>query len=115
MPSPVVHFEIGCRDAQKTAKFYSDLFGWKVNQHGSAAMFDTGEKTGIQGHANALGHPPHNYCLVYAQVDDLEASLAKAERLGGKRVVPPTEVPGMGTFAWLSDPEGTLCGLWKPS
>ena len=61
-----------------------------------------------------MGHEPHNYITVYAQVDDLPAYVAKAESLGGRTLVPPTEVPNMGSFAWLTDPEGTVFGLWKP-
>ena len=48
------------------------------------------------------------------QVDDLDAYVAKAEELGGASIVPPTEVPGMGHFAWIADNEGTCVGLWKP-
>ena len=113
MGAPVVHFEIGCRDSEKTQAFYGDLFGWTMTAHGPAAMIATGSEAGIQGHINALGHEPHNYITFYAQVDDLAAYIAKAEGLGGKQVVPPTEVPGMGQFAWIADPEGTIVGLWK--
>jgi uncharacterized protein len=114
MGAPVVHFEIGGRDSARTAAFYSQLFGWSIQDYGGVKMFDTGSKEGIQGHANALGHEPHNYVTVYAQVDDLKAYLAKAEKLGGKTVVPPTDVPGMGAFAWFTDPDGNCLGLWKP-
>ena len=51
---------------------------------------------------------------VYAQVDNLEQYLKKAESLGGKTVIPPQEVPGMGRFAWFADPEGTSLGIWQP-
>lgn len=78
------------------------------------SMATTGSTVGIQGHLSSLGHPPHRYVTVYVQVDDLEASLAKAGKLGGKTVVPPQEVPGMGYFAWFQDPEGHCIGLWKP-
>lgn len=114
MANPVVHFEIGCRDAGKTAKFYSSLFGWQMEAYGPAQMINTGAQTGIQGHINALGHEPHNYLTVYVQVEDLNAYLKKAESLGGKTLVPVQEVPGMGHFAWFADPEGTIVGLWKP-
>jgi len=114
MPSPVVHFEIGCRNREKTRGFYTSLFGWTTQDFGNASMIDTGSKEGIRGHINSLGHEPHNYTVIYVQVDDLVASLDKAEKLGGKRLIPPTEVPGMGHFAWLKDPEGTVVGLWKP-
>ncbi len=115
MGAPVVHFEIGCRNSQKATKFYAELFGWKIEAQGPAAMIDTqGGGAGIDGHITALGHEPHNYLTVYAQVGDLNASLQKAESLGGKTVIPPQEVPGMGHFAWFADPEGNVVGLWKP-
>jgi len=115
MGAPVVHFEIGCRNSQKTVKFYSDLFGWKIEQQGPAAMIDTqGGGMGIDGHITALGHEPHNYVTLYAQVNDLQAYLKKAEEQGGKTVIPPQEVPGMGHFAWFADPDGNVIGLWKP-
>jgi predicted enzyme related to lactoylglutathione lyase len=114
MGQPVVHFEIGCRDAAKTQAFYSKLFDWNITPYGPAGMIATGQTAGIQGHINALGHEPHNYVTVYVEVDDLQAYLNKAAQLGGKTLVPPQEVPGMGHFAWLADPEGTIIGIWKP-
>jgi len=113
MGQPVVHFEIGCRDLAKTAAFFTQLFGWKTQEMGPAAMIDTGAGSGIHGHITALGHAPHNYVTVYAQVDDVPAYLQKAEALGGKTLVPPVEIPA-GTFAWFADPEGNTIGLWKP-
>jgi predicted enzyme related to lactoylglutathione lyase len=114
MGAPVIHFEIGCRDSAKMSAFYSKLFGWEVSDSGPAKMIDTGSKEGIAGHFMSLGHEPHNYFTAYAQVDNLEAYLKKAESLGGKTLIPPQEVPGMGHFAWFQDPEGTCFGLWKP-
>ncbi len=114
MGQPVVHFEIGCRDSAKAQKFYAGMFDWKIEQHGPAAMIATGAPVGIHGHITALGHEPHNYVTVYVQVDNLQSYLDKAAKLGGKTLVPPTEVPNLGNFAWLADPEGTVVGLWKP-
>lgn len=115
MGQPVVHFEIGCKNSRKTQEFFSKLFDWKIQEQGPAAMIDTGSKEGIQGHISALGHEPHNYVTVYVHVDNLQAYLDKAGKLGGKTVVPPTDVPGMGSFAWLADLDGNLVGLWKPA
>ena len=114
MANPVMHFEIGCKNREETQAFYAGLFGWDMESHEHASMIDTGEDEGINGHISALGHEPHNYTLVYVQVDDLDAYVAKAEELGGASIVPPTEVPGMGHFAWIADNEGTFVGLWKP-
>jgi hypothetical protein len=114
MANPVVHFEIGCRNSPELQKFYGRLFGWKIESQGPAAMISTGSTEGIQGHFMSLGHEPNNYVTFYVQVDNLQAYLDQAAKLGGKTCVPPQEVPGMGHFAWLSDPEGTIVGLWKP-
>ena len=114
MANPVVHFEIGCKNREETQTFYAGLFGWNMEFHEHASMIDTGDEEGITGHISALGHEPHNYTLVYVQVDDLDAYVAKAEELGGASIVSPTEVPGMGHFAWIADNEGTCVGLWKP-
>ncbi len=114
MGKPVVHFEIGCRDSQKAQEFFAKLFDWKIDVQGPAAMINTGSKEGIQGHITALGHEPHNYVTVYVEVDNLQAYLDKANKLGGKTLVPPVEIPGQGSFAWLADLEGNIIGLWKP-
>ena len=114
MGNPVVRFEIGCRDTGVAGQFYSSLFGWSTQQVGPALMADTGSKEGIAGHFTALGHEPHHYTIFYVQVDDVVASLTKAVSLGGKMVVPKIDIP-TGTFAWFSDPDGNVIGLWKPA
>jgi predicted enzyme related to lactoylglutathione lyase len=110
MSHPVVHFEIGCKDSEKTQKFYANLFGWKIAQQGPAAMIDAGG--GPTGHISALGHEPHHYTIFYVEVEDVQEYLDKAEGLGGKMLVPPVDIP-TGTFAWMQDPEGNTVGLWK--
>jgi predicted enzyme related to lactoylglutathione lyase len=111
MPHPVVHFEIGCQNLEKTKEFYAKLFDWNITQQGPAAMI-AAEKAGITGHITSLGHEPQQFTHFYVQVDDVGAHLAKAESLGGKTLVPPVDIP-TGTFAWIKDPEGNTIGLWK--
>src|SRR5262249_10806802 len=113
MGQPVVHFEIGCRDREKTAAFFSELFGWSMTEAGPATMVDTGGAGGINGHLTALGHEPYHYTTFYVQVADIPAALAKAESLGGKTVVPPVTIE-QATFAWFADPDGNTIGLWTP-
>src|SRR5690606_6611303 len=95
--NPVVHFEIGSRDHAKVCKFYSDLFGRDITPSQRFVNPEPAPLT-IGGHVNCLGHERHNSVRVYVQVDDLDAMLKRAEELGGKRIVPPTEVPGVGRF-----------------
>jgi predicted enzyme related to lactoylglutathione lyase len=106
--NPVVHFEIGGTDTAKSAAFYGALFGWKIAE-GPVKMI---EGAGLTGHLNALGHEPLNYTVVYVGVDDIRSYIAKGGGLGARRVVGPIAIP-TGQFAWLSDPTGTLVGLWQ--
>lgn len=112
MGAPVVHFEIGCKDLEKTQHFFTELFGWHTQGSGPAATIETGASQGIQGHMTSLGHEPFHYTIFYVEVDDVKAYLDKAVALGGKVVVPPVKFP-LGTFAWFSDIEGNTIGLLK--
>jgi predicted enzyme related to lactoylglutathione lyase len=107
MPNPVIHFEIGCRDSARTQQLYRALFDWTIDATSI-------QGAGISGHITALGHEPHNYTMFYVQVDDVAAHIAKAESLGCKKLVGPIPIP-TGTFAWISDPDGNMIGLFKPT
>jgi predicted enzyme related to lactoylglutathione lyase len=113
MGQPVVHFEIGCKDSARTQEFYTKLFDWKIQPAGPAANIETGGTGGINGHITSLGHEPYNYVTFYVEVNDIGAYLAKAQELGGKKIVGPIEIP-TGTFAWMMDPEGNVIGLIQP-
>lgn len=80
MPHPVVHFEIGCQDKEKTSDFYRRVFGWVIDP-GPMGLIDTGSVSGIAGHI-ALGHEPHQFTHFYVETDDVAASLQKVEAEG---------------------------------
>ena len=54
----------------------------------------------------AEGTPPN--WGVYVTVDDVDATAGKAEELGGKILVPPTDIPNVGRFSVLQDPQGAV-------
>ena len=112
MGKPVVHFEIYGKDAGKLQKFYADLFDWEIHADNpmNYGMVHTGaEDKGIGG-GIAQGDRRVN---IVVEVDDLQKYLETAESLGGKTVTPPTEIPGVVTFAEFSDPEGNVIGMAK--
>src|SRR5215213_943029 len=108
MANPVVHFEILGRDAKRAQQFYSQLFGWNVDannpmEYGMVSADGNGIAGGIasaQGDPTADGKP---MVTVYVEVADLDASLRKAETLGGRTVSPPMDVPGGPTIAQFAD------------
>lgn len=55
------------------------------------------------------------YVTIYIAVEDLDATLAKVTDLGGTPLVPPTPIPGVGSFALFQDPEGNTIGILHPA
>jgi len=114
MPNPVVHFEIQAREPEQMQRFYSQMFEWKVDADNPMkyGMVDTGEENGIRG---GIGGAPtgDGRATFYVGVDDLDAALARAEELGGKRINEPMDVPGGPSIAHFADPEGNMIGLLK--
>jgi hypothetical protein len=108
---PVVHFELGCKDLEKTTAFYTNLFGWGKTSVPYASMLNTNSKEGIQGQITSLGHEPHQYVTFYVQVEDIDATLKKIEEAGGKKIVGPIPLPNKTQFAWFKDPEGNMVAL----
>jgi predicted enzyme related to lactoylglutathione lyase len=112
MGAPVVHFEIMGGNGNELEKFYSELFGWKILSDNPMryGVVDTGSASGIRGGVGPnMG--PGNHITVYAQVTDLQATLDRAEKLGGKTVLPPSEVAGGPKLAMFADPAGNVTGL----
>ena len=108
---PIVHVEFSAEDREAAGKFYQELFDWKVQQMAEMnyATFDTGS---IGGGLNPVQENfPAGTVTVYVHTDDITATLAKAESLGGKILTPKSEIPGVGWFGFFADPTGNEIGL----
>jgi predicted enzyme related to lactoylglutathione lyase len=115
MPNPVVHFEVIGKDAKKLQDFYSQLFGWNVDANNpmNYGVVSAQDGNGIGGGIGPA-QGPSSYVTVYVQVDDPQAYLDKAVKLGGKVAMPPMEIPGEHmTVAQFTDLEGNLIGIMK--
>jgi uncharacterized protein len=118
----VAWFKITGQDGARLRSFYGQLFGWKTNDVAPAADYgvtDSPER-GIGGAIGAAPKGSPGLATFFIQVDDLEASLREAERLGGKIIEGPRSFPdkrpasrghGTVTFAYFTDPEGHVLGL----
>lgn len=116
MGQPVVHFEIGAKDAKKLQSFYASQFGWKIDannpmSYGVVATGAKGKMRGIDGGIFAAQPGGSQAVVIYVQVTSIEATLKHVEQAGGKTVVARTPIPGMITFAQFADPEGNIMGL----
>ena len=121
MGQPVVHFEIIGKDAQKLRSYYSELFGWEIDsdnpmQYGMVQREGNVNADGV-GIGGGIGGPgPEDYpghVTFYVEVPDVEAALAKAESLGGSRVMGPEKVMEQVEIGLFTDPEGHVLGVIK--
>lgn len=114
MGQPVLHFEIVSQDNDQQMAFYTDLFGWKIDADNpfNYGMIDAGDNGGGigGGMGGAMGDTPP-YITVYVEVEDVEATLTKAESLGATRRMGPDEImPGL-TIGIFSDTEDRMMGV----
>jgi predicted enzyme related to lactoylglutathione lyase len=112
MPHPVIHVEIRSQDPDVTREFLADLFGWKVASEGGFPGY-TFIDTGVEGGpATAIGprQGADDEVLFFVGVEDVHATLRRAEELGGTITQPAQEVPGV-TFGVFADAQGHKIGV----
>jgi predicted enzyme related to lactoylglutathione lyase len=103
--------ELITRDPEMAQGFYAELFGWQVQDMGADMgnyrVVSLGTDQGIGGIMSippGVDAPPA--WGVYVTVADTDASVAKALALGATLLMAPMDIPGVGRFAWLKDPQG---------
>ena len=124
----IIYFEIPADDVDRAKRFYNSLLGWKIEAT-QMAMPDlesiqyqeivTGEpnEAAPMGSLNMGGmykRMMNETIRSYVMVDDIDEKIAMVEKLGGKIVLPKTELESVGQFAVIEDTEGNSIGLYKP-
>jgi uncharacterized protein len=133
MPT-IVHFEIPSDSLERTKKFYTELFGWKMekmpgmgqmeywtfsttpNDKGRSSSSGGGGSGGEQQTVSGgmmKRQMPQEPIMIYIGVDSVTEYSNKVERLGGKVIKQKTEVPGHGWFAICTDTENNGFALWE--
>jgi uncharacterized protein len=98
-------------DAAK--KFYTELFGWETEEMSMPGMNYTVVKVGGEGIGGIMNMPevakgvPPMWCA-YVTVDDVDKIAEAVPKLGGKLHVPPTDIPTVGRFCVIEDPQGAF-------
>lgn len=115
-----VWHELMTTDVKGAIAFYSEVVGWKTEawEGGGYTMWQSPQ--GMMGGVNPLpeeqrktGVPP--YWMANVQVSDVDAATSKAKSLGAKVFVPPSDIPKIGRFSVIADPQGASLALFKPS
>jgi predicted enzyme related to lactoylglutathione lyase len=122
MSGRVVHFEIPFEDQERAQAFYTGAFDWQLQSlpemqyvmatTGPSEQGPPSEPGFINGGLLERGLPVGSPVVVI-DVDDIEATLAEVERLGGTTVTAKQAVGDMGFAAYFKDTEGNLLGLWQ--
>ncbi len=120
MGAPVVHFEVIAKDAERARSYYAELFGWEIDAnnpvgYGIVPREGNTNPDGI-GIGGGIGAGPEGYSghvTFYVEVPDVEEALAKAESLGGTRMMGPDKPMEGVEIGLFRDPEGHVVGLSK--
>ena len=112
MTTPFVcHVEWGTPDPDALQKFLNQLFGWEFHAFTPEYLMYMPAEGGISvGIMKSDGMRAGGSPNASVRVNDIDAVMAKAESLGGKVVVPRTQM-GTGAFAFVAAPDGNLIGL----
>ncbi|HSP88575.1 MAG TPA: VOC family protein [Ignavibacteriaceae bacterium] len=126
--NPVVHFEMPAEDKERVKKFYTNAFGWQMQQFGPemgdyilATTSEVGEDNfpKQRGTINGGFYPknesfsPHPSVVV--SVDDINESIGKVKKAGGQVLGEPIDIPGIGLYVSFVDTEGNRCSMLQPS
>jgi predicted enzyme related to lactoylglutathione lyase len=108
--------ELMTTDVDAAKKFYTELLGWETEDMSTEGMAYTVIKAGGEGVGGimtippqAQGAPPH--WGAYVTVNDVDATAKKAGELGGQIFVAPTDIPDVGRFAVIQDPQGATLAI----
>lgn len=122
MSGRVVHFEIPYDDGERARRFYAETFGWDLNpvpdlDYTVAATGPVGDsgpsETGYVNGGMVRRGSPVTAPTLTVDVDDIDATLATVEGLGGTVLLPRTPVGEVGFSAYFTDSEGNVVGLWQ--
>lgn len=115
MANPFSYCELHTPDPASARAFYGKLLDWEMKDMqipgGTYTEIQTGE--GLPAGLMSDGPMSLPYWLTYVRVSDLDASVRRAQGLGGRVVTPRTEIPETGWFALLADPTGAYFGLFQ--
>ena len=107
VPGALCLNQLNTSDPERAAAFYTEVFGWRIEQVGAepAPYWGIWNGSGLNGGMMALTPGPPSHWLVYFATDDIDATAARTADLGGQVLLRPMSVPG-GRIAAATDPTG---------
>jgi len=109
--------ELMTTDKQAAKEFYTALLGWETEEHPIEGLQYTVVKVGGEPVGGMMPMPAECQAMppcwsVYVTVDDVDATASQVTQLGGKILRPPADIPEVGRFCVLQDPQGAaICAI----
>ena len=117
MPAPLRHFALNADDVERARRFYEDVFGWTFEAWGPPDFYQISGAGKLFGALHGRREIEPGARMFGAEitmaVDDLEATIAAVEAGGGRVVMQPFYIQGVGRLIWFADTEGNLVGAMK--
>ena len=115
-PASIVWFEIPADNVERAKKFYSELFGWKIEKFPGGMDYwhiDTGGSDDSPDGGMMPRKHPQQPITNYVLVASVNEAATKVQKLGGTICMSKTAVPQMGYFAVCQDTEDNMFALWE--
>ena len=112
MAGNIVHFEIPSQDTTRAKEFWGSLFGWTFETWAGPMEYHMIQGTQPGGGVHPA-QPGQSGLTVHFDTDDVAATAARVEELGGSVVMPKTPIPSIGYFAVCKDTEGNAFSLFE--
>jgi uncharacterized protein len=115
-PGSLMWTELMSKDVEVTRQFYTKLFNWETELHEMGPMkyfvLKRGDTPagGMMQITPDMGAMPTSW-MPYFGVDDVGGSAAKVAELGGRLMIPPSDIPNVGRFSVFQDPQGATLGI----
>ena len=108
--------ELMTTDMAAAKQFYREALGWELQDLNNPAMPYAIAKKGTREVAGIMAMPKDSAGMApgwgsYVTVDDVDARVARVQALGGKLCVPPQDIPNVGRFAVIADPQGAMLAM----
>jgi predicted enzyme related to lactoylglutathione lyase len=120
-PSPFIWYDLLTPDLKKAEAFYAAVVGWRIADSGMPgtrySILHAGDvmvgglmepRPGSAGESTSRWHG-------YIYSADVDGDAARVKELGGRICLPPEDIPGIGRFAIVADPDGAVFNLFKPN
>ena len=119
-----VWYDLMTTDVPAALRFYAETVGWKAEKWEDAPADDPytmwvapsgpiGGVVELPEEATKMGAPPH--WIAYTTVEDVDATVTRIKELGGQVYRPAMDIPDVGRFAIVADPQGATFAVFKPA